>query len=191
MKWLKAQKGLNLTGKHSNEFDSMQLLPPNKTSVRQRDGKHLAVVRSVSDICLLFPISMQVLQYIDHGSEKPGRHASVRLLDAPSETPEYFHISVGPLPITNATRWQQLSYPCSTTTGGRIRALAGGSNAKWKEYGYWLRFDVVCQCTDNQTASSSPTSRSRSEILQTVSGTSQRTTTITIAVRTPIGSMSN
>ncbi|KAK5162859.1 uncharacterized protein LTR77_011116 [Saxophila tyrrhenica] len=95
--------------KNRNEFkgyeiDYMQILTPNKTDI---------------------------LQYLDHDGEEPSRYANVVVYDSKSEQPQKEHLRVGPLPVTNATTWEPLSYPY-TSKDGKIRCLAGAT--KWHDY---------------------------------------------------------
>lgn len=129
LKWLKDQNFPNTT-----IFSGAGLMTPNKTDV----SAFKAVVHNmVADYCLL-----KVLAYLDGNGPEPVRYASVEITENSGRRsanstarPTYASIIVGPLPVSNATTWQYLTYPY-TRADGKIRVLFG--DLDYRKYRYVL-----------------------------------------------------
>ncbi|KAK3712173.1 hypothetical protein LTR37_009264, partial [Vermiconidia calcicola] len=81
---------------------------------------------------LMLPNKTDVLQYLDGNGPEPARYASVQIyenLRGKTSIPMTGSILVGPLPISNATTWQPLTYPY-TKKDGKTRVLLG--DADWR-----------------------------------------------------------
>ena len=107
-KWLIAQEELNLT--HSF-----------------RDWHNY-----VSDYDLIQPNKSDVLAYLDGTAPAPIRYAQVTLANLATETPNFSHIMVGPLPLSSETTWQPLDYLFTRKTPIRYLQAAGNYRAEEK-----------------------------------------------------------
>ncbi|KAH8701543.1 copper amine oxidase [Talaromyces proteolyticus] len=105
--WLFAQSDLNLTKTSAaGDWDNTVLL-----------------------VELMYPNKTNALTYIDQNGPEPARFAHVVIAHRASVNPYYADILVGPLPVQNGTtQWENLEYPYTRKTQGRVRNLEASEN---------------------------------------------------------------